>query len=226
MAQRQVATCQDRLAKGPIVQFDENRFFNVAAGSDERAGGTLLFFNLGEPLKLAGATAEFPPQQQSIEAAHAEAEAWIDVQQPNSWDLPIWIACGGLDSLQIANSNLGRKTTIASDGRGRPRDKTLFPGPLGGARSTQEIYYQLLNCGLHVVPTAGSGSGAAANPLGYNRVYVHVDGEMTYEKWWESLRAGQVTVTNGPLIRPRVEGELPGHVFRRRRAKRSSLKSG
>ena len=37
---------------------------------------------------------------------------------------------------------------------------------------------------------------------------------MTYEGWWEGLRAGRVVVTNGPLLRPRVNGELPGHVFR------------
>ncbi|MCL4192994.1 MAG: hypothetical protein KJZ87_14765, partial [Thermoguttaceae bacterium] len=28
------------------------------------------------------------------------------------------------------------------------------------------------------------------------------------------LRAGRVTITNGPLLRPNVNGELPGHVFR------------
>jgi hypothetical protein len=51
------------------------------------------------------------------------------------------------------------------------------------------------------------------NPLGYNRVYVHVEGELTYEKWWENFKQGRVVVTNGPLLRPRVNGELPGHVF-------------
>src|SRR4029079_6206488 len=42
----------------------------------------------------------------------------------------------------------------------------------------------------------------------------HLDGEFTYEKWFEGFRAGRVIVTNGPLIRPLVEGELSGHVFR------------
>jgi len=38
---------------------------------------------------------------------------------------------------------------------------------------------------------------------------------LTYDAWWKNLRAGQVVVTNGPLIRdPRLNGELPGHVFR------------
>lgn len=63
------------------------------------------------------------------------------------------------------------------------------------------------------MPSAGSGSGVAPNPVGYNRVYVHLDGEFTYQKWFEGLKAGRVMVTNGPLIRPEVEDEMPGHVF-------------
>ena len=44
-------------------------------------------------------------------------------------------------------------------------------------------------------------------------MYVHVEGAFDYEKWWQSLRAGRVTITNGPLLLPRVHGQLPGHVF-------------
>ena len=79
---------------------------------------------------------------------------------------------------------------------------------------SQFVYFQLLNCGLRIPPSAGSGSGAAPNPVGYNRAYVHVDGDFTYQKWFEGLHAGRVTITNGPLMRPSVQGELPGHVFR------------
>ncbi len=45
-------------------------------------------------------------------------------------------------------------------------------------------------------------------------MYVHVDGDFSYEAWWEGVRAGRVVVTNGPLLRPNVEGEMPGYVFR------------
>ena len=45
-------------------------------------------------------------------------------------------------------------------------------------------------------------------------MYVHCGKELTYDAWWENLRAGQVVVSNGPLIRdPRMNGKLPGHVF-------------
>ena len=32
-------------------------------------------------------------------------------------------------------------------------------------------------------------------------------------RWWEGLEAGRVFVTNGPLLRPLVEGQPPGYVF-------------
>jgi len=66
---------------------------------------------------------------------------------------------------------------------------------------------------LDTPPSAGSGSGVAPNPAGYNRMYVHVDGPFDYQQWWKSLRAGRVVITNGPLLRPSVRGKLPGHVF-------------
>ena len=61
------------------------------------------------------------------------------------------------------------------------------------------------------------------NPVGYNRVYVHCGDTLTYDAWWEGLRAGRVVVTNGPLLRPRVNGELPGHVFRAARGETMEL---
>jgi hypothetical protein len=51
------------------------------------------------------------------------------------------------------------------------------------------------------------------NPVGYNRMYVQMDGALTYRGWWDGLRAGRVFVTNGPLLRVRAGGKPPGHVF-------------
>jgi hypothetical protein len=53
-----------------------------------------------------------------------------------------------------------------------------------------------------------------ANPVGYNRVYVHLDGPFSYEAWWHQLGLGRSFVTNGPILQVRANGEDPGHVFR------------
>jgi hypothetical protein len=50
--------------------------------------------------------------------------------------------------------------------------------------------------------------------VGYDRMYVHLDGGLSYEKWWRGLKAGRVFVSNGPLLRCRASGQLPGEVFK------------
>jgi hypothetical protein len=66
---------------------------------------------------------------------------------------------------------------------------------------------------LRIPPSAGSASGVLPNPVGYNRVYVHCGEDFTCDNWFAGLKAGRVVITNGPMLRPLVNGQLPGHVF-------------
>ncbi len=105
-------------------------------------------------------------------------------------DLPIWIAAGQIDSIQLANRHLEREGVVANEAGGWARELSLFPNPHGNGRWSQEIYYHLLNCGLRIPPTAGSGSGVSTNPVGYNRLYVHLEGDdkLNWDEWWQALR--------------------------------------
>ena len=122
---------------------------------------------------------------------------------------------------------MNRRGMYEDEAWGRPRDTKRLPPPRGNGFWTQEIYYHILNCGLRIPPSAGSASGVLNNPLGYNRMYVQLDGDLSYPAWWDGLRAGRVFVTNGPLLRVRADGQPPGHVFtgaaRRRRSRSSSM---
>ena len=197
----------------PVIAFDDDRFCQVMAGSQSHPGGTLLYFNMSRPLDTLKKPGEYPSLLAYTDRAREHDEVWIDVTRPYWWDLPMLIAHGRVDSIQLAHGQMCRRKVIDNESGGKPRDGELYPGMEGNPRWSQEIYFHLLNCGLRIPPTAGSGSGQVSNPVGYNRVYVHVDGRLDYRKWWENLRAGQVVVTNGPLLQPVVEGQLPGHVF-------------
>lgn len=204
----------------PLGRCDENRFFHLLAGEDEREGGALLYFHLPAPLPLAGAGREYPSSAAYLIQARNTPGVHVDAEKPFWWDLPLWVAVGRIDSLGIANNHQQRDGMLDNEAWGKSRDRALFPPPHGNGRWSQHIYYQLLNCGLRIPPSAGSASGVLPNPVGYNRVYVHCGQEFTWEGWWENLRRGRVFVTNGPLLRPRVhgpgtgeEGALPGHVF-------------
>jgi hypothetical protein len=204
---------QKRLPEDPLVRFDKDRFYHVLAGEDEREGGALLYFNLRQPLAIAGAAREYPSPTKFLAEARRHAGVRVDIEKPFWWDVPVWLASGQADTIGLANNHMNRDRMYESEAWGKPRDATRLPPPRGTGYWSQEIYYHLLNCGLRLPPSAGSASGVLPNPVGYNRVYVHLDGAPTYEKWWDGLCAGRSFVTNGPLLRVRVNGRLPGHVF-------------
>jgi hypothetical protein len=199
------------------VQFDGNRFYHVMGGEDEREGGALLYFHLNEPLPITRASREYPSSAKFLADARQRRGVWVDIEKPFWYDVPVWLAAGA-DSIGLACNHMLREGMYESEAWGRARDTTRLPPPRGNGFYTQEIYYQILNAGLRLPPSAGSASGVLQNPVGYNRVYVHVVGELTWDKWWESLRAGHTFVSNGPLLRCRANGQLPGRVFAAERA--------
>jgi hypothetical protein len=201
---------KEKPPKEVLVSFDKDRCYQLLAGAETCAGGEIIIHRLAEPMKLADK--QSPSLLLDAIEAKKQKDAWIDVVNPASWDMPALVALDLADSIQVADSRLCREKIVPVEG-GKPRDKKKFPDPLGGIRYSQELYFKLLECGIRLPPTAGSGSGASPNPVGFNRVYVYVEGEFNYESWWDSLREGKVFVTNGPLMRISVEGQLPGHVF-------------
>jgi hypothetical protein len=132
---------------------------------------------------------------------------------PYAWDLPVWLASGKLDAIQLIHHHSLRNGAVDNEKDGRPRDKSQFPGPRGNGHWSEFVYYHVLNCGLRIPPAAGSGSGGNDNPVGTNRVYVFCGNEFSDDAWWDGLKRGRVFVTNGPLLRSLVEGLPPGHVF-------------
>jgi hypothetical protein len=203
------------LPANPLTRFDGDRFYHLLGGEDERNGGALLFFNLNRPLDIAGAQREFPSPMKFLAEAREQAGAWVDIEKPFWYDTPVWLASGMVDSIGIAHNHMHRGGVLPNEAWGRPRDKQRFPDPQGNGFWTQEIYYQVLNCGFRLPPSAGSASGVLPNPVGYDRAYVHVGDGFSYEKWWEGLKAGRVFVSNGPLLRVRANGEFPGHIFKK-----------
>jgi hypothetical protein len=199
-----------------LHHYDGHRFFDVMAGEDEREGGALLYFGLDRPLEIATDSREFPSPMAFLAAARERnPDVWIDIEKPFWWDVPVWLASGRVNSIGVANNHMCRSRMYETEAWGRPRDAQRLPAPRGNGFWTQEIYYHLLNAGLRVPPSAGSASGVLPNPVGYNRVYVHVAGEFTYEKWWAGLEAGCSFVTNGPLLTCTANGHLPGQELER-----------
>lgn len=215
-----------KIAKDPEVGsfdylttlFDKNRVYSLSAGKDERLDNELLYFHLKTPLPVLNIPAKsssWPPTESLLEQARSQDWAWVDASKPFWMDLPLWVALGKVNSIQLAHRDFLRDgpANAKASTPGRPRSMLQFGGVRGEGLYTQTVYYHLLNSGLRIPPSAGSGTGVVNNPAGYNRVYVYVEGDFTYEKWWDGLRAGRCFVTNGPLILPTVDGQYPGISF-------------
>ena len=196
------------------VTFDGHRHYTIMAGEDEREGGALLYYGLQRPVDLSVKSREFPsPMQFVADAREQVKDVWIDIEKPFWWDVPTWLASGQMNSIGLANNHMCHSRMYESEAWGRPRDAERLPIPLGNGFWTQEIYYHMLNAGLRLPPSAGSASGVLPNPVGYNRVYVHLDKPFSREAWFESLSRGRCFVTNGPLLRVSANDQLPGAIL-------------
>jgi len=185
----------------PLVRLPDDRFAHLVAGEDEREGGALLYFGMDRPIDITGAGREFPSPMTFLEQAREQTpDLHLDIEKPFWWDVPLWLALAEPDTIGLANNHMCRDRMYENEAWGKPRDLQRLPNPRGNGYWTQEIYYHILNAGFRLPPSAGSASGVLPNPVGYNRVYVHVDGELTWDKWWEGLRAGRSFVTNGPVL--------------------------
>ncbi|MDY0169932.1 MAG: hypothetical protein RBS80_25540 [Thermoguttaceae bacterium] len=205
-----------------VTRFDSNRYFSAGTARINRAGTELLVFHLDRLPAFDPADGEYPPTVGFLldhrgngrdTSATGQLPIWTDAARPFAWDLPLLLAHGQVDSIQVAHGQLCRDTVLDSEGEGKPRDRERYRPPWGSGRWSHDIYFRVLECGFRIPPTAGSASGSSPNPVGYNRVYVHIEGEPGYDAWWRSLWEGRAMVTNGPLLRPSVRGQLPGHVF-------------
>src|SRR2546427_10856460 len=74
-------------------------------------------------------------------------------------------------------------------------------------------YYALLDCGFRLSPAAGTANGVHPVPLGFSRVYVHLDGPFSFDAWMRGLAAGHSFVTTGPMMFAKVEDQWPGATF-------------
>jgi hypothetical protein len=195
--------------------FGGRRLYGVMAGEDEREGGALLYFGLDRPLDLAGSKREVPSPMVFVEQAKKRTkDVWIDIEKPFWWDVPVWLASGQMQSIGVANNHMCRSTMYANEAWGKPRDTQRLPNPRGNGFWTQEIYYHMLKSGLRIPPSAGSASGVLPNPVGYNRVYVHLDEPFSRENWLDALARSRSFVTNGPLLIARANDQLPGATFK------------
>jgi hypothetical protein len=104
--------------------------------------------------------------------------------------LPMDVALGKIDSIDVMGSN---------------------------HEANMPVWYRLLNCGFRLPASAGTDcflNRIASRLPGSDRAYVRIEGEFSYRRWIENLKAGRTFVTNGPMLEFTVNGQPLGSTVR------------
>ena len=173
-------------AETAAVRFDTERIFLPHGLQDIQSGTALLALGSAPAWRHTLSPATRPWTLDELKTARQQG-AWIDVTRPTARWLPLWLAADVVDSIELAHANFGRHRTMEEPRTDYTRDRHRYPGASGVGRWSQEIYYHVLNAGLRIPPSAGSGSGSEPNPVGYSRLYVHVGAEFDEATWWTAF---------------------------------------
>jgi len=200
-----------------IRRVDERHMYSVLDKEVERleqGPGAVNLLGLRSTIPFEGYRLH-PPDAIYCERARAQG-GYIDAEKIVWRDGAALVALGLIDFVGIVHNHFNRQDVeLETDRWGMiPKWKPEFHTVAGMPLWSMEVYYHLLNCGFRLPVSAGSASGVKAAPLGYNRVYVNVDGPFSYDNWFRSLKAGRSFATNGPMLFLSVEGLQPGSTVR------------
>jgi hypothetical protein len=149
----------------------------------------------------------------------------IAIENPFAWPVPVWLASGQVDGIFVLGDWLRLDRTISRLPDSREIEGLNLGGGTALGRWAERIYWNLLDAGFRIAPLAGSGDQPGKSPVGYNRLYVALPGSFSDDdplsvqrvaspqQWWDAAWKGHSVTTNGPLMRPKLAGEIPGHVF-------------
>lgn len=183
--------------------------------------GAVFVLNHKKPFQLTA------PPVGKIAVQAREQEAILDLDKHSwNWSLMV-IPTMDVDLFELSNNHHWRtqfgftKWTLENAPPDWPEVERNANGftERGWTEFGLQTYYRLLNCGFRMRVSAGTASGVHPVPLGYGRVYVHIDGKFSYDKWIENLNKGHSFVTQGPLMDIRFNGHLPGATWESTRTK-------
>jgi hypothetical protein len=127
------------------------------------------------------------------------------------------------DGFWRESQRLGGVSGFAHYGQGPAQDGLALSAPTGGIQFIEvlqaeylavRVWYELLDMGFRIAPSAGTDFPCIPSLPGRERVYVGVEGEVDRESFVAGYRAGRTFVTNGPVLELEAEGVGIGGVIR------------
>lgn len=91
-----------------------------------------------------------------------------------------------------------------------PSELVDFLEVLEAHDASYDVWYDTLDMGFRLTPTAGTDYGSLPSLPGRERFYTRVKGPLTHEAWLDGVRSGQTFVTNGPVLDFRIQDKSMG----------------
>jgi len=195
------------------VQVDGTHVFSTGGYEVERIyegpGAVTLF---GAELTLDEEGYELYPPASRLTRKTREQGGYIDGDKPFWLDVPVNIALGEIDFMEVACNHFFPRGVESDLGRwaSRKPEPEFAGSDKGFALWIMDLYYKFLNCGFELPASGGSACGVKPLAVGYNRVYVKLDAPFSYDNFLRALKAGRSVSTNGPMLNLKVNGNEIG----------------
>ncbi len=167
-------------------------------------------FGWGEPETGVHGGYDYPTMAHQADAAHAQGGlvAWAHMPFPNA-ELPIDVALDKIDAVETMVFGNPMVQHPAWNARGKWTPPAVSP---------LTLWYSLLNTGFNLPGLGSTDKMWNSQVVGSVRSYVKVEGELTYQKWVDGIKAGRTFVSSNAMIDFSVDGQTPGSTLRRKDA--------
>ena len=188
-----------------VEVYSPERRMSLANAEDSRSGGVSSMHLLREKINMENLGSWSPTGVDILRQATAQRYVpagfpWIDMEKPFWKESPVVMALATPNSIGLLHSHFLKYGVMDYAAWGRQADTRIYPGVDGFVNYSLDLVYRYWNLGFDVPPSAGSASGELPNPVGYNRLYVHMNEPFTMEGFYRNLRQGRSFVTNGPML--------------------------
>ncbi len=194
-----------------LVAFNNQEIERIGGAAFESIGA-LHLIGLKKPLKNPESYA-FPADVSLAKLAREESpDCIIDCDKPVWGENVVTMAMGYFNSVQICHNHYHRFSDMdMCCGMAVLKKEKDDPSRWGGLFwQTNQAYYSFLNCGIKLAATGGSAMGVMRVPLGYNRTYMKIDGELSQKNALKALKDGRTFATSGPMLFFTVNGKESG----------------
>jgi len=200
-----------------VVEVAADRVYSLYNWEDEPRYDSVNYFRIGKPFEVSESAEQMGIIDRLREVKRQQPGVVAVVDANNFERVPHLVATGEIDGMETLSHKFSWWLMSDQHGvdftRGWGRQLATKDWRMHGLYH-QDLYYRYLNCGFRIVPSGGTAFGFRSRVgLGFNRVYVHLGEDFSYERWWDGFLAGRSFVTNGPVLLAKANGKLPGEVF-------------